>query len=133
MSDRPATQPNKRGLFDGPRHRDRGQVRPWLMRSFTLTAVLCAGVAGHAVAASYDASVLVGGGLGSVIALLALYGLPSVSLALVGRLLVLVSAAVMVRFGSVTGSLGTGSQLVLAWVAGAVAVLVLADLSLIHI
>ena len=127
MSDRPRTQPTERGLFDGPRHRDRREVRPWLMRSFTLAAVLCTAVAGHAVAASYDASLLVGGGLGSLIALLALYGLPSVSLALVGRLLVLVSAAVMVRFGSVTGSLGTGSQLVLAWVAGAVAVLVLAD------
>ena len=127
MTDRPEARRPQRGPFDGPRHRDRHGVRPWLLGALTLAAVVCTTTAGHAVASSHEAGSLVGVGLGTLIAMLALHGLQSVSIALVARLLVLTSAAVMVRFGSVTGSLGTGSQLVLAWVAGAVAVLVLAD------
>jgi transglutaminase-like putative cysteine protease len=66
---------------------------------------------------------LVGAGL----ALLAALGLPSVSLRLVVRVVLFVSAAVLVRFGLLQGAATGGGQLLLIWLVAAVSALVLAD------
>ncbi|CAN5752679.1 hypothetical protein BH23ACT2_BH23ACT2_00440 [soil metagenome] len=65
--------------------------------------------------------------IGVSVAVLALVGLRSLSVRLVARLVVVVSGAVLVRFGALTASLASGNQWALAWLVGAVAVFVLTD------
>jgi transglutaminase-like putative cysteine protease len=94
--------------------------------ALAVATATCLGVAGQAAARgqlSPTAGTVAGVGVG----LLAVLGLPSLSLRLVARVLVGVSAVVMVRFGVVGGSLVGGGQLLLAWLVAAVAVLVLTD------
>lgn len=72
---------------------------------------------------------LAGAAIAFGVAVLAVFGLPSISLRLTARLLVLVGGGLLVRYGLLAGSLldgGQGQGLV-AWVVGTVAVLVLTD------
>lgn len=110
-----------------PRHADRRGGQRWLLAALVGAALVAAAVAGQVVASRNGASLLVGQAFGAGIALLALVGLPSISVRLVARLVVVASAALLVRFGVLTGSLLSGGQGVLAWVIAVVAVLVLSD------
>ncbi|MCU1455657.1 MAG: Transglutaminase-like enzyme predicted cysteine protease, partial [Acidimicrobiales bacterium] len=69
-----------------------------------------------------------GAGAGVAAALLAVLGLPWVSVRLAARMVMLVAAAMIVRFGALAGgSTGPGSERVLAWIIVSVVVLVLTD------
>ena len=110
-----------------PRHADRRGVQPWLLVALVASAMVAAAMAGQVVATRNDGSIVVGQALGALVAFLALVGLPSVSVRLVARLVVVASGALLVRFGVLTGSLLSGSQAVLAWVVATVGVFVLTD------
>jgi transglutaminase-like putative cysteine protease len=98
-----------------------------LFASLTVASSLCAAVGGQVVADRGALPAPVGALAGAAVAALALLGLPSLSVRLVARLLVVVSGAVLVRFGVLTASLVSGNQWVVAWLVGAVAVFVLTD------
>ncbi|MBX3286126.1 MAG: transglutaminase domain-containing protein [Actinobacteria bacterium] len=109
------------------RHPDRRDVQPWLLVALVVSAMVAAATAGLVVAARHGGSTLVGGLTGALVAALALVGLPSVSIRLVARLVVVATGALLVRFGVLAGSLLSDGQAVLAWVVAVVAVFVLTD------
>lgn len=109
------------------RHVDRRGVQPWLLASLMGAAMVASAMAGLVIASRNEGSAVGGQVAGAAVALLALVGLPSVSIRLVARLVLVASGAMIVRYGVLTGSLLSGGQAVLAWVVAAVAVFVLTD------
>lgn len=108
-------------------HADRTALRRWLLGATLGATAVCCGVAGS-VAATRQTIPPAAGLLGGVaVAALAMIGLRSISVRLVARSLLAVSAGVLIRFGVLGGTLTTGSQAILAWVVGAVIVFVLTD------
>ena len=108
-------------------HADRIGLQRWLLAATVVATAVCCGIAGS-VAVTRGAIPPSVGFLGGVaIAALAVVGLPSVSVRLVARSMLAVSAGVLIRFGVLAGSLTAGSQAVPAWVVAAVAVFVLTD------
>lgn len=108
-------------------HADRRRLRPWLRWSVVASSALCAATAGHAVVWRSDVPTVVGTVVAMAAATVAVLGLTSLSIRLVARLLVVVSGAMVVRFGTLSASMVGGSQWVLAWLVGAVGVFVLTD------
>ncbi len=107
-------------------HADRAGAPRWLFWSLVVAVAVTTGVATQAAFANRVDPVpgfLLGAGLGA----LAMVGLPSLSIRLLARVLLLVSALGLVRFGLVVGSLATGGQGLLVWLVAAVFVLVLSD------
>lgn len=118
---------------DGPRkathppHPDRVGLQPWLLAATAGATAVCAGVAGGAAASARGASPLIGFALPAAAAAGSVLAMRSVSVRLVARLFLVLSAGLLIRFGSFDGSLASGSQAVLAWVVAGVAVFVLTD------
>lgn len=108
-------------------HADRVDIQPWLLAATAMATAVCAGSAGALAVSRRGGSATFGLAAGAGAGALAVLGLPSISVRLVGRVLLAVSAAVLIRFGALSGSLTDGSQAVLAWVVGAVAVFVVTD------
>ncbi|MFN8018091.1 MAG: transglutaminaseTgpA domain-containing protein [Acidimicrobiales bacterium] len=108
------------------RHPDRLHLSGAMTGSIAGCTALVLGIAGRA-AAQGQLTPLVGGSAGVAVGLLAVLGLPSLSIRVVGRTMLGVSAAILVRFGLLTGSVLTGGQDLVLWLAGAVALLVLTD------
>lgn len=108
------------------RHPDRSGSPLWLTVSLTVAVGVALGIAGR-TSAQGRLTPQVGFAAGFGIAVLAMIGLPSLSMRMVARVLLFVSAVALVRFGVLTGSLASGGQLLLAWLVAAVTVLVLAD------
>lgn len=107
------------------RHPDRvGQPR-WLLGGLMASTAVAAGVAG---ALSAQGRVTSGTGfvIGAVLATLAIVGLPSLSVRLVARAVLFVSAAVVVRFGLLSTGVSGGGQVLLVYLVAGVTVLVLA-------
>jgi transglutaminase-like putative cysteine protease len=113
------------GLVVPTAHADRQSCPPWLKWSLTVAVSLALAVA---VQSAFVERVGPASGflLGFGVGVLAMIGLPSLSLRLLARVLLLISALGLVRFGLVSGSLATGGQALLAWLVAAVFVLVLA-------
>ena len=109
------------------RHPDRVGLQPWLLAAVAVTAAVAAGTAGMTATARTSGRTGLGLAAGLVVGALAVVGLRSISVRLVARVVLAVSAALIVRFGTLRGSLTGGSQEVLAWVAAAVATFVLTD------
>ncbi len=107
-------------------HPDRIGLAPWNLVALLIATMVTAGIASQTAARGRVAptTALV---VGAFVALLAMVGLRSLSLRLVSRSALLVSAAVMVRFGTLRGSLTAGGQALLAWLVAGVVVLVLTD------
>ncbi len=107
-------------------HPDRVSCPPWLMWCL---AVAVGVVVSVSVQAAFATRLGPGSGyvLGFGLGLLAMLGLPSLSLRLLARVLLLVSALGLIRFGLISGSISTGGQGVLLWLVAAVFVLVLSD------
>ncbi|MCU1498882.1 MAG: Transglutaminase-like enzyme predicted cysteine protease [Acidimicrobiales bacterium] len=104
----------------------RGQPR-WVLPLLVVAVATGLAVAGRAAVVHRGGAGLVGVLCGCGVAVLAVVGLPSVSLRLVARTMVVFGGALLVRFGSFDGSLVAGSQPILVWVVAAVAVFVLTD------
>lgn len=108
------------------RHADRVGLPAWLFGALAASSAFAMGVAGH-TAAQGRLTPMAGFTAGAAVALLGIVGLPSLSIRLVARTLLFVSAALLVRFGVLSGSIATGGQLLLAWLVAAASVLVLSD------
>lgn len=107
-------------------HADRQTCPPWLLWSLTVAVSISVSIAVQAAFATRLESTS-GYVLGFCLGALAMIGLPSLSLRLLARVLLLVSALGLVRFGLISGSLATGGQGLLLWVVAGVFGLVLAD------
>ena len=107
-------------------HPDRQTCPPWLLWSLTVAVSIAVSIAVQAAFATRLESAS-GYLLGFCLGALAMIGLPSLSLRLLARVLLLVSALGLVRFGLISGSLATGGQGLLLWVVSGVFGLVLAD------
>ena len=108
------------------RHPDRVGLPVWLLAALTAATAAAAGLAGY-IAAPGQVQPATGFLVGSGIVTLAVLGLASISVRMVACTMLFVSAAVLVRFGLLAGSLTSGGQMVLAWLVAAVVVLVLCD------
>ncbi len=108
--------------------RDRLGLAPsWLIAMAAMTA-LSVGSAGVLVASRSDASAAIGFGAGTLVAVLAVFALPSVSVRLAGLVPVLVGAALAVRFGELPfGASGGLSLPIVGWIVGTVGALVVAN------
>ena len=115
------------GAGPGRMAADRVGIQPWLLGALVVSTAACLGAGGQAAVARGPLPPTLGWAVGALAAALAVVGLPSISVRLVARLCVVVSAALLIRFGALSGSLVAGSQSVLAWVVGAVGVFVLTD------
>ena len=109
-----------------PRHADRVGCPPWLSWALALSVAVALGVAGQS-AAQAQRSTGIWFAAGFAVGVLATVGLPSLSIRLVARVLLFISAIALVRFGIISGSIATGGQALLAWLVAAVFVLVLSD------
>ena len=110
----------------GRRHADRMGLPIWLLASLTLCTALALAIANQTAARGrLTPGMAFAAGIG--VAVLAMVGLPSVSVSRISRVLLFVSAVVLVRFGVLRGSVTTGGQVLLAWLVAAVGVLVLSD------
>lgn len=110
-----------------PRHPDRVGLQRWLLAATAVTSAVAAGTAGTTALARTSGRGATGLAVGVVVGALAVVGLRSLSIRLVARVVLAVSAALIVRYGTLRGSLTGGSQEVLAWLAAAVATFVLTD------
>lgn len=108
------------------RHPDRVGLARWASWSLLVSTAVVVGVAGS-TAAQNQLSPAAGFVAGAAVAVLAVAGLPSLSIRLVARVLLLISAAGLLRFGLLRGSITSDGQLLLAWLVAAVALLVVAD------
>lgn len=107
-------------------HPDRIACPTWLLWSLTASVGLATAVAAQSALSdrlAASSGFLLGFGLG----VLAMVGLPSISIRLLARVLVLLSALGLIRFGLITGSISTGGQGLLLWVVAAAFALVLSD------
>ena len=115
-----------RALRPAQMARDRVDLPWWTTTAIAIASGLALGIAGRAGAQGQltpTTAGLAGVGVGA----LAVVGLPSFSIALVARLVLMVSAAVLVRFGVFGDALAGAGQVLVGWVVAAVAVLVLTD------
>lgn len=108
------------------RHPDREGIPPWLLTSLLLSAGLASGLAGQ-MAARGRLDPSTGFLVGVLVTPLAILGLPSLSIRLVARGVLALSALMLVRFGIAVGGVGIGGQALVAWAVCAVAVFVLTD------
>jgi transglutaminase-like putative cysteine protease len=108
------------------RNPDRVDLPWWLLGSLVAATSLAAGVAGQ-MAARARVGPATGFGAGVLVAVLAVLGLPSVSIRLAARAVLGLSTVVLVRYGILGGTLTTGGQSLVAWLVAASAVLVLTD------
>lgn len=107
-------------------HPDRAAAPPWLTSTLTVAVGIVVAIAvqsAFATRLSASSGYLLGFGLG----LLAMVGLQSLSIRLLARVLLFLSALGLVRFGLISGSISTGGQGLLLWLVAAVFVLVLSD------
>lgn len=107
-------------------HPDRIASPAWLTWSLSVSVSVATAVAARSALLDRlepSSGFLLGFGLG----MLAMVGLPSLSIRLLARMLVLLSALGLVRFGLITGSISTGGQSLLLWVVAAAFSLVLSD------
>ncbi len=110
-----------------PVHADRAAVQPWLQWSIVASTAVTAAVAGQMEVARRSGTPLLGESAGAAVAVLALVGLRSRSLAGLARALVGASALLVIRSGQLSRGLVDGQQSLLVWVVAAVATFVLAD------
>jgi transglutaminase-like putative cysteine protease len=108
-------------------HEDRSDVPTWLVAGVAASAALAAGLAGQ-LGAQGRVAPTTGFAVGAGLALLAIFGLPSLSLRQASRVVVFVSAAVIVRFGLLVGSADAGGQVLLVWLLAATATVGLGEL-----
>lgn len=108
-------------------HADRVGTQPWLLVANAMAAAVCGGSAGWVAVTERGGPAALGLVAGAGVSMAAVFGLPSISVRLVARVVLAVSAAVLIRFGALSGSITAGSQAVLAWIVGAVAVFVVTD------
>lgn len=108
------------------RHPERVGLPAWQLVALAGCTAVALAVAGLA-SAQGQLTPQVGAAAGAGVALLAVLGLPSLSISLVSRVLTGVSAAVMVRFGVFGSAVAGSGQLLLLWVLAAIGVLVLTD------
>ena len=108
------------------RHPDREGIGAWLLTSLLLSAGLASGLAGQ-MAARGRLDPSTGFLVGALVTPLAILGLPSLSIRLVARAVLALSALMLVRFGIAVGGVGIGGQALVAWAVCAVAVFVLTD------
>lgn len=108
-------------------HPDRRGTPRWLRAVVVASAVVVLAIAGRAVVAMGPWPPAAGLVLGALVAVLAVLGLPSLSMRTMGRACVFVSGLTLVRVGTVGTSLTSGSQALLVWVLGAVVALVATD------
>ena len=107
-------------------HPDRRDLPPWLLTALVVATATATGIAGHTVSrARLDPSV--GFAAGVFVAMLAIFGLPSLSIRLVARGCLGLSAILLLRFGLAGGPGSLGGQALVAWPVAAVAVFVLTD------
>lgn len=109
------------------RHPDRVGLQPWLLLTTAAAAAACSGAAATSAVARGSVSPTVGLLVGLAVGPLAVVGLPSVSVRLVARMVLVASGGILIRFGTLTGSLIGGSQDILAWLIAAVVLFVLTD------
>jgi transglutaminase-like putative cysteine protease len=107
-----------------PRHPDRQGLPAWILAALAILSALAMGIAGSTVARGQLTPGL-GFLAGATAATLALLGLVSLSVRLIARVVLLVSASLMVRFGLLSGSIATGGQLLLLWLVVGAALFVL--------
>jgi len=108
------------------RHPDRQHLPAWLAVGLGASTAVMGALLGNVVVAYRGGDPALGLGAGAVVALLVLWGLPSLSLALLSRLLVTVSAGAMSVFGTLDPVPHRGIELVAGWLGAAVATLALA-------
>lgn len=121
------TEPRAEGPTRPPTpHPDRVAEPGWSYGALVMASIVAAAIAGQTTARG-QVSPTVGLIAGGAVALLAVVGLRSLSIRLVTRTVLLLSAVLMVRFGVLTGSLVGGGQALLAWLVAAVVVLVVTD------
>jgi len=106
---------------------DRRLPQTWLLAALLAATAACGAVAGGAVSTRNTGAPLGGQIVGAMLAILAMVGLPSVSIRFVARIVVVITGMLLVRFGVLTGSLVSGEQSVLVWVVATVTVFVLTD------
>ncbi len=108
------------------RHADRVHTSRPITLALTGATALALALAGQSAAQGrLTPTAAFAAGLG--VGMLAMVGLPSVSQRVIARSLLGISAAILVRFGVLGGSITSGGQFLLAWLVLAVAVLVLSD------
>ncbi|MGN6692918.1 MAG: transglutaminaseTgpA domain-containing protein [Aquihabitans sp.] len=107
-------------------HPDRVASPAWLTWSLAVSVSTATAVA---IQSALSDRIDPGSGfvLGFGLGMLAMVGLRSVSIRLLARMLVFVSALGLIRFGLITGSISTGGQGLLLWVVAAAFSLVLSD------
>ncbi|HEX2575113.1 MAG TPA: hypothetical protein VHK88_02120, partial [Aquihabitans sp.] len=115
------------GRADRASHPDRAGLPTWLVVALAAATGVAAGAAGSVAVARRSGSPTVGLLAGAFVGVLAVVGLPSISIRLAARAVLAASVAALVRFGALSGPITSGSQAVLAWVVAAVAVFVLTD------
>ncbi len=103
---------------------DRAGRPAWQTAALVASVAVATSVAGF-LSAQGRVSPPTGALIGACLGALAMVGLPSLSITQLARTLLLVSAAILVRFGLLGTGLTGGSQVVLLWMVAAVAVLVL--------
>ncbi|MGI8756540.1 MAG: transglutaminaseTgpA domain-containing protein [Acidimicrobiales bacterium] len=107
-------------------HPDRVTAAGWTYGALLTASIVAAALAGQTTVQG-QVSPTVGLLVGAAVALLAVAGLRSLSIRLVTRTILLLSAVLMVRFGVLAGSLVGGGQALLGWLVAAVVVLVVTD------
>ena len=106
---------------------DRVGLEPWHLPALVVADGLALAAGFSSAAARGSHPPILGVGAAVVVTLLAIVGLRSFSLRLVARVLLVLSAALLVRYGLLDGSISTHGQAILAWTVGAVGVLVVTD------
>lgn len=111
---------------DGP-HQDRARLDRRLLAGVLISVAVAGGASGMVVGNRTQGAPLVGAGVGVVASVALMLALRPVSIRLVALVVTTVSGALLVRFGSLDGSLLSGDQGALAWVVATVATFVLCD------
>ncbi|HEY4378141.1 MAG TPA: transglutaminase domain-containing protein, partial [Acidimicrobiales bacterium] len=109
-------------------HPDRADLASGHLAAIAACTTLSFAAAGYAVTSRGALSPAIGVITGVLVSLLAVFGLPSFSVRLVARLLVLAGAVLLLRFGALTSeAFGVGMLPLVAWIAASLAALVVAD------
>lgn len=111
----------------GARHPDRIAAPRWLELSLTAAVVAATSVAGRAMFVARGVDAADGAAVGVIIAMLMLWGLPSVSLRVASRLAVVLAGSAVARFATLSSVGAGGIASVLVWTVAAVVTLVLSD------
>lgn len=108
-------------------HADRVGLDPWLLGGIAVASAVLGGVAGQVLGGRLASSPGTGTAVGAMVAVAGVLGLRSVSVRLVSRVVVAITALALVRLAVLTGSFLAAGQGTLAWVVAAIVVLVLTD------